>query len=531
MPRGSTIAESLPAVSPVEPFAAIDVGAHSVRLGISLPLQNGSLQLFDQCEVMAPLGEDVFRTGEISPENTRLVGEILADYAQVIREHGISPEHYRAFATSAVREALNRDIFLHRVRELSGIRLEVLPETEEIRLVFLALADTLGTRYRFNQNNAVICVVGTGSTELCFTENGLLTHAEAARLGTLRVVEQLAEPVSAARLRQIIDPFIGAVVNGVARVSYPGRPNLFIAMGAASRALVKIGGYRFRNGIATIRRTDFDRIFSQIAGTPAGRLAEKYGLPDVVGLSIEPCCNMLNHLFELTQLNRMIVAAVTTREAVIRELVRRKNAPDNAPDPFTPHLIAASRHLAERFNVDLEHAGTVAALAVQLFDGLQPLHRLGPRDRLLLEAAGWLHDVGFFISNRAHHKHSYYLLAASEIPGVPPEEQKILATVARYHRKALPQPGHPEYAALPHEDRVRVAKLASILRVADALDRCHQSKFQELTVRALPPGQAVIEVAGSADLTLERWGLRKKADLFRRIFGRTVILEGRSLTP
>jgi len=390
------------------PMAVIDVGAHSVRLQISQLAPSGSIELLESAEQSVPLGEDVFRKGAISIRNMRRVSGILRDFNQLICETGVSK--VRAFATSAVREAENRDFFLDNVARVSDIQLEVLSAPEEIRLVFLAIEEALADRFDFSRCNSVICVVGTGTTQLCFTENGLLTHAETARLGTIRVVEQLAEPVSPVRLRQFIDPFIGAMVSGVARVSDQEGTRLFLALGSAVRGLILLSGKTWKDNVAILTRKEFRQTFERIAGTPPAELARQFRIADTVAQGLEPCCNMLDHVFDITETDRVIVPLISTRDAVIRDLLRAERG---EPDAFEPHVRLAARHLAEKYSADMAHAETVAALSLQLFDELQSIHDLSGRDRLLLEVAAILHDVGLFISSRAHHKHSFYLVQAS----------------------------------------------------------------------------------------------------------------------
>jgi exopolyphosphatase / guanosine-5'-triphosphate,3'-diphosphate pyrophosphatase len=145
-------------------------------------------------------------------------------------------------------------------------------------------------------------------------------------------------------------------------------------------------------------------------------------------------------------------------------------------------MVQSAISLGRRFMFDEAHAVHVARLALLLFDRLEKLHGLGARDRQLLQAAALLHDIGTFIAVKRHHKHSLYLISRSELPGLTPDENLLVANVARYHRKSHPQPHHEEYMLLPRPDRVRVDQLASILRIADALDRQHLQRVTDVDV-------------------------------------------------
>jgi exopolyphosphatase/guanosine-5'-triphosphate,3'-diphosphate pyrophosphatase len=160
---------------------------------------------------------------------------------------------------------------------------------------------------------------------------------------------------------------------------------------------------------------------------------------------------------------------------------------------------------------------------VRLFDELRDEHGLRDRHRLLLQVASLLHDVGIYVSLRAHHKHSQYILSASQIFGLSDEETAIVANIARYHRRAVPQDTHLPYVALDREDRLVVDKLAAILRVANALDAEHAQKVRDLRVVRHDRAWR-LELDGTGDLTMERLAATARADLFADIFGRQLIV-------
>jgi exopolyphosphatase/guanosine-5'-triphosphate,3'-diphosphate pyrophosphatase len=150
---------------------------------------------------------------------------------------------------------------------------------------------------------------------------------------------------------------------------------------------------------------------------------------------------------------------------------------------------------------------------------------LSPRDRLLLEVAALLHDIGLFVSLRGHHKHSMYLLQSSEIFGLTRDDMSILANIARYHRRGLPQKSHPEFMRLDRDERVRVTKMAAMLRVANALDAEHEQKVTEIRVTE-DGGAWVIDLEGRGDLTMERLAATSRADLLVDVFGKQVVIRG-----
>ena len=187
-------------------------------------------------------------------------------------------------------------------------------------------------------------------------------------------------------------------------------------------------------------------------------------------------------------------------------------------------MLQSAQATAQKYRVDMRHAEQTRVLSIQLFDQLANEHRLGERHRLLLEVAAILHEVGTFVSSRAHHKHSYYLIANSEVLGLSQDELVVVANVARYHRRSRPKPSHPDYIALPRERRMIVNKLAALLRIADALDVSRTQQISDFKSRIDNNG-LIISVKGGGDLTLEYRSLAEKADMFQDIYGLRVRLD------
>ena len=187
-------------------------------------------------------------------------------------------------------------------------------------------------------------------------------------------------------------------------------------------------------------------------------------------------------------------------------------------------MLRSARILAERYQSDASHGEHVGKLCEHFLTNLQDLHNLTAHDALLLQVAAILHEVGTYVSPRAHHKHSEYIILNSEIFGLDRLDVTIVALVSRYHRHSGPKLDHPSYAALSTEDRIRVCKLAAILRVADALERTHAQRISKIEILRTPD-KLRIRLPGLEDAAIERLAMDSKADLFEQVFGLSVIIE------
>lgn len=179
--------------------------------------------------------------------------------------------------------------------------------------------------------------------------------------------------------------------------------------------------------------------------------------------------------------------------------------------------------MCRRYGVAIEHARKVASISSMLFTALQPLHELPPASGKLLEAAAYLHDVGHYVSSVGHHKHSFYVVLNSDMPGFTERERLLIASLCRYHRKTLPAPVHHAYQSLSAEEKQTLLMMVPILRLADNLDRSHEQRIQSVECR-LRDGEVVLQVRSRGDIDLEQWGAERAGEAFRLIFNRSISL-------
>jgi len=252
-------------------------------------------------------------------------------------------------------------------------------------------------------------------------------------------------------------------------------------------------------------------------------LVERFRLPQVDAETLVPAMLVYRELLVSTSATKVVVPDVSLRDGMLVDLAGAGQ--DQSHADFERQVLASAQTMGEKYRYDGEHAQTVRRLAGQIFDQLKTEHSLGPRDRLLLDVAAILHDIGLFVGLRGHHKHSQYILEAAEIFGLSRDDMKVIANIARYHRRGVPQKTHLQYVSLSREDRVRVNKLAAILRLANALDAEHLTKVQEVKMR--PQGESLlIALEGTGDLTMERLVAASRADMLTEVFGRRVVIAG-----
>jgi exopolyphosphatase/guanosine-5'-triphosphate,3'-diphosphate pyrophosphatase len=297
----------------------------------------------------------------------------------------------------------------------------------------------------------------------------------------------------------------------------------FIAVGGDARfAARQIGRPTDCEDLVIVEPVEFDKLVDRCESHTAEELSKRHGLPFAEAETLNPALLVYQNLLRLTQAPQMIVSHVSMRDGLLLDLARAVTGQEDRA--LLEGVIHSATALAQKYRVDLKHARAVSDLSVRLFDELKAEHGLGARPRLLLQVAGLLHEVGGFVSSRSHHKHSYYLIANSEIFGLNRDEIALVAQTARYHRRSGPKASHAEYMALPRESRVLVNKLAALLRVADAVARGHVRQARDLRVER-QGDDLIVYIPGVPDLLLEERALAAKGNLFEDIYGMKVRLE------
>ncbi len=233
-----------------------------------------------------------------------------------------------------------------------------------------------------------------------------------------------------------------------------------------------------------------------------------------------PATAVVRTLMERTGQERMTISDKAIREGLLYDFIERNREGITAEQEILNVRRRAVLRLAEACRYPKTHSHHVARLALQLFDQTRPVHGQGECEREWLEYAALLHDVGYLINARQHHKHAYYLIKHSDLDGLAAEEIEMIASIARYHRRALPRDAHEQTQRLSPRRRRVLEVLSALLRIADGLDRSHFSVIQGLRVSLGNPVTIVLQTAG--DPELEIWAARIRADLFEQVFKRPI---------
>ncbi|MFO0585629.1 MAG: Ppx/GppA phosphatase family protein [Anaeromyxobacter sp.] len=489
-------------------LAAIDLGTNAIRLEIARPLPDGTLETLHQERDPVRPGEGVFATGALPRAVADRVIATLARYAALCRRYGA---RVRAVATSAVREARNKEELVRRARREAGLELEVISGREEARLICLGVLADRPARAR-----ALLIDIGGGSTEVITAEGAVPTSLVSVNLGAVRLTEIFG---SSGRVEDEKLAAMRAFAAEAFRDALPRRPpRAQVALGSSGtiNAIVAVHGDGRR-----LTRKRCARAVEELAGMTLAERRRRHEprRAEVIVAGAVILEAALRHL----GVEALTAVDTGLRNGVLRDLAAR-----------SPALVAAEAAgrteaalaLGRRFGFDEAHARQTARLSLALFDQLAGVHRLPASARSLLEPAALLHDVGHAVSPSRHHKHTFYIVQNADLAGFTERERLLLALVARYHRRSTPERGREDLELLTGPELVTVRRLVALLRVADALDRSHDQQVTGL--RATVRGGAVrLSLRTRGPLHLELWDVAREAGYFRQALGRRLEIAGR----
>lgn len=515
-------------VGPPSPFplrvACIDVGSNGMRC-IAAEFQDAAgYQVILQDRAPVRLGHTVFQAGAIDRESMEAAITALTAFKRQL--DGLKIQHVRAVATSAVREAANQSEFIMRAKREAKVKVEVIHGAEEARLVHAAVA----RKIPMGKEPWMLMDLGGGSVEVSLADLRGIRWSETHRMGAVRLLEEFESCKGDTKKFQSL---IAETVGTLRIAGAKGRsPVGLAATGGNIEELAKLAGVKppeagdgASSAASVLPVKQLHETIQKIAKMDVKERIEKLGLrPDRADV-IVPAGFVYEQVAKLAGLDEIHVPYVGLKDGVIYDLMDSIAVHTDPRVRKETQVLDASVALGHRYQFDEEHGVHVSRLAMSLFDQLQAKHRLKPIDRSILQAAAVLHDIGRFIGDEQHHKHSYYLVSHADLPGLSEHEVQLAAQVARYHRRKEPRSSHAPFAALTAHDQKRVTLLSAILRVADALDREHRQAIRSVKV-ARKGDATILRVQGEGSFTLEQWALEAKGGLFCRVFDTTLELEG-----
>ena len=502
--------------------AVLEIGSTGIRLLVAEIFSDGNWKLLDRANKPLALGRDVFTTGQVSRESFLECISLLKNFLEFLHGWGISDDDVYVIATSALREARNRDVFVDRMRQETGLIPNIVEGLEENRLMYLAVRFAIKNNWPlFWRANSMILEIGGGSTEIMLLRRGQMVAAHSLKLGTL-LIDQASRIGSSTVQERYLNERIKNTSDLLSAELDLAHVRTFVIAGFVAITAATQVGQNLNEHCWIVTREAFTGFAHRVQDYTLEECMEKLSLPFWEAETFRSGIFVNKLLLERTGAAQIVVPKVTIREGFLIDLAQ--GVEPLLQEEFFSQIFASATSLGRKYHIDEPHCHHVASLCIIIFDALIKEHGMNRRERMLLEVAAMVHEIGMFIRASSHNLHGQYIIANSEIFGLKREELDIIGNVVRYHRGDPPSINDIDYIALQREERILVLKMVSILRVADSLDRGHSQQVKLKAVERKSETVA-LHTEGARDLSLEVLGLEKKGGLFQEVFGYKIVVD------
>jgi exopolyphosphatase / guanosine-5'-triphosphate,3'-diphosphate pyrophosphatase len=498
-------------------FAAVDIGSNSVRLKIARAL-HGRLHTLQEDREVTRLGEGVFANGALDPEAMALTVRVLKRFHRAVQDH--ATDRIRVVATAALRDSRNSRAFLDWVRAATGWRAEVISGLEEGRLIHLGIVSNA----RIAHQRALLIDLGGGSCELTISNLGHISDMVSLPIGAVRLTQTFLhhDPPRKNELEQMR----ALVRREIARIQTRIREAKVQTAVATSGTPAALSGlYRAKVDESKPHTVPHEGISKILKELSKRNLEQRRALPGIGPRRAEIIIAgavVFSELMDMCSLRAFRYLPLGLRDGLLAQMLADYSRSSAVKERVESERRDALLTLVKHYGADLVFAERIRDIAMQLFRRLKSVHHLPAEYADWLEAAAMLHEVGAFINRSGRRRHTYYIIANSELFGYTPVQRRIIAAIARYVGNSLPAAGDAALKRTPRPDQTRIPKAVALLRLARALDQARRGAVADLNIHIKQDGPLSLKLtpASAEGVELELWAIEQERAYFKSVFGR-----------
>ena len=514
----------------IRTFAAIDVGSFELEMGIYEMSYKTGIRRVDHIRHVIALGKDTYSGGKISYGLVEEMCQVLGEFAQIMKAYRV--KDYRAYATSAMREARNNQIILDQIRVRTGLTVRIISNSEQRFISYKAIAAKAGEFNKIIQKGTAIVDVGFGSAQLSLLDKDSLVTTQNLPLGPLRVRGLLANsPATVAEHREHIEEIVDNELFTFRKMYLKDR-EINNLIGIGENILYIINRMDLKAYGDRIDAAAMNRFYERLCQMTTDQIEEKFGVNSEYASLLLPSVVVYKRILELTGADMFWVPGIRLCDGIAAEYAQA-NKLVRFSHNFENDILAASRNMAKRYKCHTSHNQVLEQYALGIFDSMKKYHGLGARERLLLQISVLLHACGKFISIKNSNECSYNIIMSTEIIGLSHLEREIIANVVRYNIRDFDYDKVQLETQIHQEDMpgysrnaitILIAKLTAILRLANSMDRSHRGKLADCRM-AVRDNELIITTGYQGNMALETASFEQKADFFEEIFGVRPVLK------
>ncbi|MBB1080388.1 exopolyphosphatase [Limosilactobacillus sp. STM2_1] len=454
-------------------------------------------------------------------ENMAAIVSNIEGFKQIIKDYQASPVKF--YGDLEDLDPVTARYVSDQLEVRTGLQIEWLNNNQLMAQSMSYLLTLLPEFAKLSKHNMYLLSIGLSSTTLAYFHHGNFERAWDIDLGNAKIshlVNRLRK--TATNPTEIIQDYISSKLEYLTpELTKKKHTVMMIQNALALNKLFLPHGKQ----IAEVPLAEFHDDYQKILSPAKDGLVKNIKIDDQQFELLLPNYLVTARTVRLIQPAGLYVTDISTMDGISHGIGVNN---DQTRRQINGMIRTAADNISERYGVDSAHRDFVTQFSLQLFDQLRPIHRLGQHERLLLEIASRIDDIGNFINQRGHYRHSAYIMEATPLIGLSDKDNRIIAEVARYHSAESPDISQAHYRHLDDDIQMPVAKLAAILRLVDALDDSRLQKISKIKLTLVGDDQLIIKATANDDLVLEKWSFSQKSQLFRDVYGIQPVLTERS---
>ncbi len=503
----------------VKIFAAIDVGSYELAMKIFQFSAKGGMKEIDHIRHRIELGTDTYNTGKISHERVEELCNVLGEFSQIMQSYHV--DSYRAYATSAVRETVNAPILLEQIKLRTGLKVEVLSNSEQRFMHYKAVASKGEQFSNYISDGAAVVDIGGGSIQISLFDKDSLVTTQNIRLGILRMREQLLDlKPKTNHYERLLEELADNQLSVFKRLYLKDKKieTLIIVDDYISHIMQKLG-----KGLQVITAEQFHDFVDEMQKMGPEKCAASLGVAQESASLLLPSAVLVRRILKATKAVTIWAPGVSLADGIAYEYGETEKYIRNRHD-FENDIVACAENMSKRYQGDKDRNRLLEEIAVQLFDHTKKMHGMGKRERLLLRIAALLNDCGRYVSLEAAAECGYSIIMATEMIGLSHAEREIVANLVRFNKADFDYTKKAD-----QEQSLKIAKLTAIFRVADGICRSYRTKVSEMKLNT-KNDELLITVDADEEITLEKGFFGRKSFLFEEVFGIRPVLKQKKHT-
>lgn len=508
-------------------LCVIDLGTNSIHSSLVEIEATGSFRILFKDKEMIRLGDDTLISHELSEDALQIASKAVKRFVETCSKRGC--DHFLAVATSAVRESSNGGVLVDRIYQETGLKVQVITGDEEARLIDQAVIHTVD----LDPNSLTVVIdIGGGSTELILKEGKKTLQRQSIKMGSnrLRQLVTLSDPPEKKELH-VLDTFLAT--NLAQLIQIPQNCGVKTVLGtsgtmnALARMLTHDLGQQFKSQKKVGKEFTLKQIKDFFQKIKKMNFKERQAIKGLDEKRIDMIVHGVAYILQLMYFfdaEFLQTSEQALREGLVYDYIQKHQKEIHNETLSTSVRERSVLSLFHRWETKPKHAEQVKKLALKLFDELQDLHQLTVEDRELLGFAALLHDIGYAIHYNKHHKHGAYLIRNSDLQGFSGEEVEIISSMVRFHRRSYSK-DEKHFSQLSNQCKIKVLKLAALLRLADSLDHSHFELITDLELVSENDQELVMGLHSNQDIQWDVYEAEKRSDLFEEIFKKRLVLQ------